>query len=674
MDLPAKLTKLNFIRQKTFEEEEIKNTRDDIVSLIKESSQKALINGFGNNSKLLERKNAQKFNSLLSSNSIQRKLDIFDTFIKYPAVSSIDINIPTTIVRNENFPSNLVQTAKTGKVVTRPCSEEEYYNIETEYEENAPLYIYKALNKEGDLMHSKESAKTVWNSSKETAKMQHYILSFSNPASIIRVLWVDGAKTKYFSIINYKKLSRKVKTEPKPAAVDPGFAQKRRLSTFDYRTLLNKSSQSINNPFKVKSEKESVLIPKGRSKSFSYSTSEEFYASINPPKETKNNLFTQISKDNSNEFLVNPKNPEKCFVVETKGQFPEISAMTAKIIEFLNKYPFKDNYINGIVLDFIQNRDKKWFLLKCKEFANSLNTSLRRSQPIKIPETISICFRRQRNKYSSLDNSKVEEFIVEAPEQDLNKSVVKSTNSLAGLYRNKSNPKPIPENELYDKCYTLNERSDKIANNEGEMSINSMSTAPQKCPFYFADSSPMSCLFSSVRRKNPLIINHPTEIFAKAKKPSFSTMVDTFVKNHINTIVDNLDEMNLSTQATKVKNENLVEKYGGKPFWDQFIFSLCNKILENNSLIKYFKCAKLENFTMIVSGMFNLFNGTIDPKFRRRIRAAHQPLELSEKEFNSFSDIYESTLVEFQIKELDKSIMMAQIRSLKTLVCKQGTD
>ncbi|CAG9334575.1 unnamed protein product [Blepharisma stoltei] len=684
MDLPTKLEKLNFLHQKAFEHEEIKNAREDIVSLIKESSD-SYVKCIRSSSEYLKINNTKKFNSLLSNTSNQRKLDIFDTFIKYSDVGSLNVNIPTTMVRNGNLPvSFLVQTIKNGKVIARPCNEEEYFNIETERffedNENTSLYVYKALNKEGDLIYSNDSAKSVWNSSKEPAKMQHCIQSLSNPPSIIRVLWVDGAKIKYFSIINHKKIKRAAKNETKPIAVDPNYNQKRRFSTFDYRTLLKKTSQSINNPFKVKSEKEPVLKSKQkrRSQSFSHSTPEEFYASLNPPKEAKNTLIGQLNKDNSNDFLVNSKKIENCFVVETKGQFSEINAMTAQIIEFLNRHPFKEDNVKGIVLDFIQNRDKKWFLLKCKEFSNGLNTNLSRFESLKTPEPKKACFRKQRTMSVDLSHLKVEESITEVPELESIRKLADSQSSLAGKYRNKSNKliplAEIPENEIFDKYSKLNEKPDKILNKEGEINANTILNEAKKCPFYSAGASPMSCQFSLSRSKNPLINKSTLEIdnSAKAKNPSFSNMVDTYAKNHINAVIDNLDEMNLNTQATKVRNENLVEKYGGKLFWDQFILSLYNKILESEFLSKYFKGAKLENFKMIVSGMFNLFNGTISPKFRRRVRAAHQSLGLSEKEFYNFSDIYENTLLEYQVNEFDKGIMMAQIKSLKTLIFKQG--
>lgn len=126
----------------------------------------------------------------------------------------------------------------------------------------------------------------------------------------------------------------------------------------------------------------------------------------------------------------------------------------------------------------------------------------------------------------------------------------------------------------------------------------------------------------------------------------------------------------MNVQLAKIKKQNLVEKYGGHDFWNKFILSLFNKILKNDHLSAMFKNSRLENFEMIVSGMFKIFDGNVSLEFRRKVRTVHQNLGITNIHFNNYSNAFEATLHEFNVEEDEKCVIMSQIRSMKGLICK----
>lgn len=82
------------------------------------------------------------------------------------------------------------------------------------------------------------------------------------------------------------------------------------------------------------------------------------------------------------------------------------------------------------------------------------------------------------------------------------------------------------------------------------------------------------------------------------------------------------------------------------------------------------KFFKNSNLKMLYSGLMNLFNGNISLEYRRKVRAAHANLKISEKEFFELSDLVEMTMKEFDMSNEDTEIIISNIRSMKHLIIK----
>ncbi|CAG9319274.1 unnamed protein product [Blepharisma stoltei] len=686
MDLPVTLESLNVFHQKAMEEDEIQSFQEDLASMIKDSKQKGHFKGLRSESEYLQSLNTKKINSLLPNNLFKRKLDIFETFVKHFDLNNLDVNIPTTLMRTENLPvCFLIRTIKNGKVASRPCYENEFFEMENEgcKETNAgtPLYAYKTPNKEVSVICSIEHAQNIWRSSKEPARLQKFVKSLSNPPSITRVLWVEGSKNKYFSIINNKKLKWDIKNDSKLGPNRQQGVRKRTLSNFEYRKMLKQTSQSINNPFKIKTiEKKGKNRIPSLSQSFCQIPTDD---TIFPAQEPKSEASKRLREDSYADFLVDSKKIEKCCVVESRGKYEEICSMVSQIIDFLNKQVFKEDNVKGIVLDFILNNERKWVLLKCKEFSNSYNKSLQTSCALNNGWEKKRYIRKERSQSNDFSRDlKLKTLKLETSEVEPSIKNEETQSTLAESYkakpRHRLTPIDLSEKDIFERCSKVNERIDKIVSHQSEINLSSHFTEPQSNPAYEARISPQSCSIW-----NPSISKFKCPFYKKAtiessnssnnSEGSFNEKVDAYTRNHINNMIDSLDELNLNAQIAKVKNEKLVEKYGGDAFWNKFILSLYNKILANELLSKYFKSSKLENFAMIVDGMFELFNGNVTLAFRRKVRASHQFMGLVEKEFNFYVDIFEDTLNEFQVTDIDKNIVMTQIRSMKCLICRQSS-
>lgn len=129
-----------------------------------------------------------------------------------------------------------------------------------------------------------------------------------------------------------------------------------RFSDFKYTNHLLTTSQSVNNTDKLGATDEPM-------RNSSYPNLSKVMAES--PKERKTRSVTKketisffTKSDPDQEFLVNSKKPESCYSVQTKGKYPEVELMVAQVIQFLNAKIFKSDELKGIVLDFIQNKEK----------------------------------------------------------------------------------------------------------------------------------------------------------------------------------------------------------------------------------------------------------------------------------------------------------------------------
>ncbi|CAG9312013.1 unnamed protein product [Blepharisma stoltei] len=654
MNISLTLDSLNQFHQKAMEIDQINQFRDDIVTLIKSSSKKGLFKGIINPSEHIQNSRTKKLNSILPKNQFHNRINIFEEFIKHPDVS-IGINVPPTLVRiAQSAVPFLIQTLKNGKVATRVYQEGEFF-IQNKEDDNS-IFCYKAQNKETVLFFDGESAKLMWESSQEPVAMQPFIESLSNPPSLTRIVWKEGSKTKYFSIINKKKIPVRSKSGTK-VTLDKKVKQARLrscVSPFEYSKSILKTTKSVNNPFKLNSNLKFPRFESSPSNSKA-SLNQSDFSNIK-----KNLIWSDVEKiievDRTKNFLVNSKVPENCISLETKGKFDEIDKMTFNVVNFLNEHVFKDFKISAIVLDFIQDKSRKWILLKCREcsFDSHFDINFHHEK-----ERSSSLPRRKLSSSSSKGSNSFHEEMAE-PEILDNRLSFNNREELKcneAQVQSKKKPKSIPLDEISEKDLSGRyEKINKIANQKTIITPNIIKEP--STPQYYT-SNPLLSKFKCPYHK----------VIIDQIKPQDS--VQNYTQQHMNEAVDSFDEIKIKGQISKLRSENLVQKYGGDLFWQEFILSLYNKVLASELLNKYFKNCKLENFTMIVNGMFIIFNGQVSLEFRRKVRAMHQNMGLLEKEFDCYSNIFEDQLNEYQVEENDKQIIMSQIKSMKYLICRQ---
>ncbi|CAG9319275.1 unnamed protein product [Blepharisma stoltei] len=670
MDIPVILQNLKDYHHRAMERDEIQNFREDVISLINESAEKGLFNCTKNKEDYIQNIYTKKLNTLLPL-ARNQKLDLFGLLAKHLDSIRVIVNIPTTLLRIENISVPfLIQTLKNGAVVSRPCLDNDFFKLnQRKSDENGPIVCYKAKNKETLILNAVESAQAIWKSTKAPAMLQYYIQSYSNPASITRVLWKIGCKLKFYTIINRSKVKNKTKAEstnstPKrmvrrmnrASSITPSMTPSKMLSKLT-QSIVRKNPAEFPDLNDIHEEKTEIL---GNDSSLNLGEENE-----------KSSPDLSLSK----EFIVNSKIPDSCFGVENKGRIPEIEAMVSEVISFLNTKVFRDDGIKGIVLDFIQDKNKNWVLIDCKEYSLIYKLTLDANIIEERKSTPSIS---TRSRSCDLKKSSTK---IEIDKKDLDTSFIiykehrEKTNELPFKIRAKPKEylKPeVQEKDLMERISKVNARIDRIVSHKPSVSLSSMDLKEQSIQAYKIRYNSRS-LLSPIPSNNPFLC--PPKTNQKIENASFirdslnSDKNHLCIRKHYKSVIDTLDEAKFNTKLSKV-NKNLLEKYGGEQFWNQFILSLYNKILANEALTKYFKQTKLDTFAMIMNGMLMIFNGMVNLEFRRAIRSSHQKMGITDREFEYYADIFEGTLIEFQVEDVDRQLIMSQIKSMKCLITK----
>ncbi|CAG9319265.1 unnamed protein product [Blepharisma stoltei] len=661
----------------------------DLLALIHSSTKKGLLNpsnkSFSYSNPYLE-KTVGKLNSLLPKGSDSFKLNIFESIIRNLKSGSLALNLPTTLVRLENcLKPYLIQTNPSGKVYFKESNDHEFFsifNLKSSTEE--ALFCYKIPYKGFVSIYNKDETESAWKLSIEECDiMQEFIKCRTNQISITRVLWRLGQPTKYFTIIKRNKIKSRPRINPKINSANNKFHRKNTSSeyaNFKYTDFLQKTSQSINNPFRVqqrgKERSKSLVVGKSRKEKKEQKEESQFLNDDNTLEEINNEI------ENETKLILTTEKPEDCFTFDYKAKTTEIEGMISQLVEFLNSKVLANKEISGIVLDFIQSKDKKWFLLDCKECSieskdteglkrkNSKVIHHQRTQSnpeLKInileenePKESNFIqktenmpndvFRSIKPRQLSLKKSKICPAIEisEPIEKDLFKRYSQVSEKIDKIIEKNHLP-PISNCSIKDQC--INIYNDRI--NSISQKSKSQTPSPNESD-YLKPSFP--CL------QHNLLSRHK----AQRNKPLWNDESHAFTKKHYSDIVELYDEMKLNSKNTSL-NQNFVSKYGGDEFWNKFVVKLFQKIISENKLNKRFEDS---NQKMILSGLRNVFSGNVSLEFRRSIRTIHQNLGILEEEFNLFLDKMEEALDEFRIEENDKVFIMSQIRSMICLVCK----
>ncbi|CAG9334563.1 unnamed protein product [Blepharisma stoltei] len=628
----------------------------------------------GLRTELMQNSFIKKLNFLLPKLPEHQKFNVFSHLINnHDSDNNLRLNIPLTLLRVDKMPvSFLIHTKKNGKIISKPCADEEFFNL-FKSSEDGPLFYYKAQN-HSVVLFSIAKAKALWNSSSQPAMIQQFIKPSSNPVSITRILWKQNAKTKYFLIINLLKFHEK----PEDSTIKPQMQLKKnrsysQLYNFKYTDFIQKTSKSINNPYKIKIQKKSNKSKNLAHTFCNFSGNSIVKASRSLISRSFMELADQENENIINEsaepkgfesFLVQTKNTNSCFAVQSKIKIQEIDTMANQLVSFFNNSVFKGRIIKGVVLDFVQNVDKKWIFLDLQEWITTDKSAVEcpgRGKAMKSSERSQSVDHSRNSVYEEsesepdIEENEILQFEKEETNAEKDKLPFKIRKKRISVQKNELNEKDIAERycKVTQKVNNLKNQSQSAAHllvNLKEQSIQSYSTIFKTRKInsvHFADHC-----------KNPHLSSN-------------SENNDTSIRKHYTNIINQFDAIKFNSKLSHLRNESLILKYGNS-FWNQFIICLFHSILGNDILNKRFKDTKLENFTMIIDGLFKVLNGQVNLEFRRRVRGVHKKLGISEKEFDCFADIFERSLADNKMETQDLQVVMSQTRSMKWLVCNQS--
>ncbi|CAG9319262.1 unnamed protein product [Blepharisma stoltei] len=630
--------------------------------------------------KSLFRDSVQASKSSSFANSLPKlfngsQLDFYSLLTVYSNISGLNILIPESMIRDGKTQLNhMLWTKKNGQVCSKPCLDSEFFALsQNKIDENIPIFCCKVFQKETEFIYSAETAEKIWRfSHNEATMMQNFICPHSNPASITRVLWKFGRKNKYFSIISRLKQSlvkRSKKRNTQTLSQSPDKSNSFYLSNFRYTDMMLKTTKSLNNPYRIKAVQKPI---KKSSLSFSTKITGNLMG-------TRSETFIQSEKSVKT-YFVNTNTSEDFFVIENKPKIQEIDDMVDQIVSFLNHYFCKEEKLKGLILDFIQSKDRKWVFLSCKEYTTSNSSPIEYCNP-RIRQSKTVTPSRIRS-YS--ENSQ------EIMKEDSNESIDRPLESMRCItpsievnlpFKIKCNPKQnrtmmiASDKDLLERCTKVNQKIDYLVNLKPVKQLKSVDFKEESIKAYqmrynlnayatFDQTAKASNYHESLQTLCP-VFNQKSG--RNPKNALVVNKVNDHAKRHLAETSDSLDEMKIQCDLMKVKKKELIQRYGGDEFWNKFIISLYKKLIGNSSLSKYFMCTSMN---MIIQGMFKVFNGNTTLEFRRSVRSVHQNLKIPEKDFDCYANTFYSTLKEFEIEEEDRQIIMTQIRSMKCLICK----
>ncbi|CAG9314357.1 unnamed protein product [Blepharisma stoltei] len=689
MDLPKILEHLNDIHQNETEKNEYIHFAEDLRTMLSESSKKPLLScatsDFTTNTMIT------KLNNLLPKTSQHQEISLFSLLAKYANSAKLSLNIPTSLVRIEHLPElYMIQTKREKIVQSKESTFEEFMSLTTvKNDTDFPTFCYKIPGKDAIAIFSADIAEKLWNSSEDHAVLQYFIQSKTNPATITRVLWRKGMKNKYFTITNRKKVSRRLK---KSVTMIPGLTFKRgKITDFKNAGMMNPVSQSANCPFRPNSKtpgskKNLTMIDHSQhssgeesnfKKSFTSAVAKytQNYDAYEPPTSSTD---TSGPEDHNKEYIVFTKDVESCYAMESYAKIAEIELMVDQIVEFLNWEVFKHHGLKGLVLDFIKDKNNNWFLLECKEhFVDYMvpadHEKNRRKAVMDKSRTPDLYERSESSIHSNDSELRRQESCV----NDSPLCEIKEEDSrLPCPFKIRTKPKkidhdPVSEKDLMERLNKVNAKIDRLNAQKSPTRLSPLNKEESiqdylnsynfvKCPL----REPLTPCPVSPRLIQSRSTTHLDRLMNDDKRLVYSRKVFTET-------VDNFDEMALNVKIAKIKEQDIIDKYGGIDFWNKFIISLYKKVLASEILNKHFKNSKLESFEQIVVGMFRILNGKVNLEFRRQLRAAHAIKGILGMEFDCYCDLFDSTLSEFNLDEDDRQGISSQIRNMKSLICRQ---
>ncbi|CAG9319261.1 unnamed protein product [Blepharisma stoltei] len=610
MEVPIILQHLKDYHQSTIERDEITHIREDIITFIHDFSKKVGLRGAYLGNRLCPDSNSNcyisKINNLLPKSEFSPRLKLFSLFAKFSSKLKINVNVPTTLIKVEEVPY-IIHTKKEGSIQSKACTSEDFlYLTQKKNDSNCPLFCYKVPGQDTIAVFTIESAEKLWNNSEDNAFMQQYILGRSNTVCITRVLWKQGSKNKYYNIVNRTK--QEIKSQISSVKAKKPTHKKSsstiNISDFQYRNMMLPTTQSLNNPYKIRKCRTPLKRKTSGNNSFSELPKQELRScpsgNVSPLMTVKDddslyqrrNLTEELSRiigeGSYKEFIVTTKDSDSCYAIETLVKIPEIENMVNQVVQFLNTEVFK-NTLQAIVLDFLQDRNNNWFLLDCKEYLADTNTGIEKKK-INIPSlhkskrSRSLVMRKKNTSFEEDEEIKIED---SSPKEILFEEEKKEEKTLPKF---KIKPKMIinekphinNEKELVKRCAEVNEKVDQIINKKMIRAATS-NLMQSESPHPFPINTSFSQL-SDTQNSSPISPLYKKRTQTNIKESLWDDKCHYMTKKHYSDIVDNFDEMTLNTQIAKMRKQNLVEKYGGDEFWNSFILSFYNKVLASEVL------------------------------------------------------------------------------------------
>lgn len=242
---------------------------------------------------------------------------------------------------------------------------------------------------------------------------------------------------------------------------------------------------------------------------------------------------SEFSSNCKKNYCVNPKDSENCFVVESYLNVHKLNKVANALVTFYNTRLMKNNEIKSIVLDFVHTKDDKFYLLNTNEY---------------IPESRSIKINVKFRSKSDDCLKTINKTIKTIPRVELVRSVLKlelqKTDEIFLGHKQKS---------LMD----IYERSKKPTRKIGNIKDIKDFSNIKHSNYFSKSSSNLDSSYKDMPNKLPRL---------ESSKSFWDDKSHEATRKHLPDINDKFDDLELSSKICQPNRKEIINKYGGYEF------------------------------------------------------------------------------------------------------------
>jgi hypothetical protein len=578
--------------------------------------------------------------------------NIYDFLLKVSKVHQVSLNVIPSLFLPK--PASLLYTNSQGIVQSceKPKAFQKFFCSlsKSKHAEHTPLLIFKQRDHKFKLFSDIGQSKVYLNRHKETPGiLQEFTFPPSDRTSLCRV-HLKEKKFRYFLLINkhpYKQSSH---------------LNQRSSSCADSLKKF-KSDESIFFENIVQKKRESLADQKTKEKLFQTpGILNRIQAKVNRPWKEKNFIKFALDGSEHEKFLINGVNLNDCAVTDMTTTYPEIEKMMNQLVLLIQNVLLNEKFeISEIVCEFLKDSQKNWKVLSVPMVKVKTITW------VELFHLNSLSFLNIKPETESEPLDDMSVFLDEKAEKSTVENLSHSESIKTQLSLKAEN------NSFQDKFKKIINKIDRIRKREkvnANVGLRYEMIQNYKTNLHIDRNGSMTRKFLT----SPELPTEQLHSFGSQRKDegmgrlhSNSKYYDKFnstltVAKYTNKSVESYENIIHEIRKHKYPTRKLDEKYGGKKFILNFIEGITKKIT-GTPLARVLKVEENSDI-VFCPGLPIVFDCKVDLSLARLLHEKHKKLCITKEEFEGFSEVFSSTLKDFEFQKEDLEYLLNLVGKL----------